>query len=452
MIENLIASLFILLFVGIFFLGIAVVVARQFIYIASPNEVLVFSGGRYRTQQGERGYRLVKGGRGFRIPLLEKVDRVDLTNLIIEVAITNAYSRGGIPLNVQGVANLKIASHEPALGNAIERFLNHSRQGIIKIAKDTVEGNLRGVLSQLTPEQINEDKSAFAQKLLEEAEHDLSRLGLSLDNLKIQNVSDDVHYLNSIGRKRSADVVKNARIAEAQAKALSTQREAENKQTSELARIDADMQVSRAQIDRRIKDAQTKKDAMVAEQLGQVKTAIAKAKADVSVQQARVQQVKRRLEADVITPAKAEAEARIAKARGDAASIIENGKATVAVLDEMIRTWKQGGESAREIFLMQKLQGIMGSLVDTIQSVKVDRVTMLPAGGGAGASQKTVQLVEELKGALGVDLPALFLGKQLAEKRHVEDDDMSWVEPRREDSSASSAGKPVQPKVQRKQG
>ena len=128
------------LLVGIFLLGGAsiaiMLVAKKLVYIAGPNEVLVFSGRKKRSTAGRIvGYRTIKGGRGFRIPLIEDVDRVDLTNMVIDVVVTNAYSKGGIPLTVQGVANVKVAGHEPFLGNAIERFLGKDRRGIIKIAK-----------------------------------------------------------------------------------------------------------------------------------------------------------------------------------------------------------------------------------------------------------------------------------------------------------------------------
>ncbi|MFN7144038.1 MAG: flotillin family protein, partial [Myxococcota bacterium] len=119
---------------------------------------------------------------------------------------------------------------------------------------------------------------------------------------------------------------------------------------------------------------------------------------------ARVEQVRRQLEADVIAPAQAEMEAGVAHAKGAAAKIIEDGRATNQVLLQMIDTWKSGGDAARDIFLMQKLQATMGQLVSTIQSVKVDRLTVLPPDTGFD-SRKAVALVEELKGALGVDLP-----------------------------------------------
>ena len=192
-------------------------VIKNVLYVCQPNEVLIFSGRRRETPDGKiYGYRIIRGGRAIRVPLFETVDRMDLTNMIIEVQVKNAYSKGGIPLTVNGVANIKIPGELPLLHNALERFLGRSRQEIMQIARETLEGNLRGVLATLTPEQVNQDKEAFAGKLTEEAEHDLSNLGLTLDTLKIQNVTDDVGYLDSIGRMRSAEVRRNAQIAEAQ--------------------------------------------------------------------------------------------------------------------------------------------------------------------------------------------------------------------------------------------
>ena len=107
---------------------------------------------------------MVRGGRALRMPLFELVDSVDLTNIAIDIEVKGAYSKGGIPLNVHGVANIKLPGEEPLLNNAIERFLGRSRaRRSCAIAKETLEGNLRGVLAQLTPEEVNQDKTRFAQ-------------------------------------------------------------------------------------------------------------------------------------------------------------------------------------------------------------------------------------------------------------------------------------------------
>ncbi|HVL38705.1 MAG TPA: SPFH domain-containing protein, partial [Fimbriimonadaceae bacterium] len=151
---------------------------RSLIYNCAPNEVLIFSGRRRRLGDRYVGYRVIKGGFGYRWPLLERVDRMDLTNMVIDVTAQNAYSKGGIPLTVQGVANVKVAGHEPLLNNAIERFLGKSRMEIMGIAKATLEGSLRGILASMTPEQVNEDKLLFAERLVHEVEQDMTALGL----------------------------------------------------------------------------------------------------------------------------------------------------------------------------------------------------------------------------------------------------------------------------------
>ena len=374
----------------VMFMGMAATaVFRNLLYICGPNEVLIFSGGQRIVEGKQVGYRVIKGGSSVRRPLLERVDRLDLTNMIIEVSVTSAYSKGGIPLNIEGVANVKVAGHEPVLNNAIERFLGWERAAIVQVAKDTLEGNLRGVLSQLTPEQVNEDKITFAEKLLEEAEHDLTRLGLVLDTLKVQNVSDDKGYLKSIGRKQSAELVTRSKIAEATSRTNAIQRDAENQ--------------------RRVADAISRRDALVAEETARVKALVARSEGEIHVQGARVEQVRRQLEADVITPATAEMHARISAAKGAAASIVEDGRATATALAAQMETWKQGGENARDIFLTQRLQVLLDELVGTLGKVEIERITMLPPDRGASA-RTGLSLAEEVKGATGLDVGQLVEG------------------------------------------
>lgn len=382
----------------------AIGLASNLLYICRPNEVLVLSG------TGKQGYRTIKGGRVWRIPLIEKVDRIDLTNMIIDVSVSQAYSAGGIPLTVQGVANIKVAGHQPLLGNAVERLLHKRRDEMMRIAKEVLEGNLRGVLSKLTPEQVNEDKLAFAERLLEEAEDDLAALGLVLDTMKIQNVSDDRGYLDSIGRRKSAELLKKARIAEANAKADAAIRDAENRQRARLKEVESKMAIVEAESERRYVNAKTMGEARVAEEIGRVEAEIERVEAAIEAATAQVEQTRRRLEADIIEPANAEMEAEIAEARGRAAAILEDGRATVEVLREMIAVWRAAGPNARDVFLMQKLQPIVSAMAETIGDIKVDRVTMLPDyggnfGGGAGTGAQAARLVEELKGAIGLDLP-----------------------------------------------
>jgi flotillin len=404
---------------AVFAIVLALVLTR-FLYICQPNEVLVFSGGK-RARLGRKvGYRIIKGGRAVRIPLLETVDSMDLTNMPIEVAVQGAYSKGGIPVNVHGIANVKIAGEQPVLDNAIERLLGVDRGRIMAMAKDTLEGNLRGVLATLTPEELNQDKIKFAQSLLNEAEDDLRRLGLELDTLKIQDVSDDVNYLDSIGRKQSAEVQKKALIAEARAKAESAAQAAVNRQQTEISKIDAAIATARADNARRLADAQTRSGALVAEAQGQVASRLAQAEGGLEVQKARVEQVRRKLAADVLEPARARKAAAEAAAKGAAAQIVEQGRATAAAMGEIAATWREVGPQARSVFLMQKVADLTRIVMSTVKTLKVERLTVLgglggSGGGGAngsngaGLSDLTGRLIaasEQVKAATGIDLAA----------------------------------------------
>ena len=383
--------------------GTASLIIRNLYYICQPNEVLIFAGSTRRVGQKRVGYRLVKGGSSLRTPLLERAMRMDLTNMIIELRVTNAYSKGGIPLKVEGVANLKIAGEEPAIHNAIERLLGKNRKDIERIAKETLEGNLRGVLASLTPEQVNEDKIAFAKSLLDEAEEDLEKLGLVLDTLQIQNISDDVRYLDSIGRKQQAELQRDARIAEAQAQAASAVKTAENEKITAVRRIDRDTGIAEAEAERRIQDAITKRAAVVAEAEAEIAAELARIQAELPVQQERIKQVTQQLKADVIAPAEARCKRAVAEAQGEASRIIEDGKAQAEGTRKLADSWKTAGESARDIFLLQKLEVLLKTLTATVPDVAVRNVTVIDAQQNSTATQ-AVSFLEQLKHTTGLDL------------------------------------------------
>lgn len=392
-----------------------VLVVKRVLYVCQPSEVLIFSG-RRRQAGGDRiaGYRVIRGGRGIRVPLFETVDRMDLTNMIIEVRVDNAYSKGGIPLSVQGVANIKVPGEEPLLNNCLERFLGKSRDEIMKISRETLEGNLRGVLAGLTPEQVNKDKEEFAANLAEEAEQDLNMLGLVMDTLKIQNVSDDVGYLDAIGRQISATIRRNAQIAEAEARAEAAEQKWRNTMEAELSKIDAEIEIARKENERRVADARTRRDAMIAEQLATVQALVAQAKAEVDTQDARIEQVRLQLDADVIQPAEAACREAEQNAKGDAAKIVEQGRATAKVLTDIAERYNTSGRAGRDILLMQKLVPLMSKMATSMGELKVDRLTVLGKGDSGSSSDVAGKLVdygEQIKAATGVDVPALLRNK-----------------------------------------
>jgi flotillin len=384
-------------------------IIKNLYYICQPNEILIFAGGKQKTENRVLGYRLVKGGSSIRTPLLEKVMRMNLTNMIIELKVSNAYSKGGIPLHVSGVANIKIAGEEPTIHNAIEKLLGKPRADIEKIAKETLEGNLRGVLASLTPEQVNEDKIAFARSLLDEAEEDLEKLGLVLDTLQIQNISDDVRYLDSLGRKQQADIQRDARIAEAEAKAESEVQTAENKKITSVRRLERDIGIAQAAAEQRTQDALTMREAVVAEAEAEIAAELARIQADVPVQEERIKQVAQQLQADVVAPAEADCKRAIAQAKGNAATILEEGKAQVEGTLRLAESWVAAGDNARDIFLLQKLENLLKTLSSTVPEVSVKNVTVIDTQSGNLATQATA-FMTQLKQTSGVDLAGAING------------------------------------------
>ena len=382
-----------------------ILLLRQLYYICQPSEVLIFAGLRRRTGSGQTvGYRTVRGGSALRIPVLEEVMRLDLSNMIIDLRVENAYSKGGIPLNVSGVANIKISGDEPGIHNAIERLIGKSQDDIRHIAKETLEGNLRGVMSSLTPEQLNEDKVTFARTLLEEAEDDLQRLGLVLDTLQIQNISDDVRYLDSIGRKQLEELKRDSRIAEAEAKSQSAVKQAENQRITDLRRLDKDLAIATANAEKRTTDALTRRAALVAEVEASVGAELARAEAELPVQTERIKQVTEQLQADIVAPAESECQTMMAEAKGEAATIIEQGRSQAEGLRDLVESLKRSGDDAKRLFLLQKLEPLLTMLSDTVQPVEVEEVSLV--GEKSGGSTLTIAtLLKQLQQSTGLQLP-----------------------------------------------
>lgn len=392
---------------------------KQFVLIGKPNEVLVFSGRSRRLADGtEIGYReILGGGWTWRWPIIEKVDRMKLTTIPIEINTTNAYSAGGIPLNVHAVANIKVSSDPGRVKNAIERFMGRDPLEIQRVGKETLEGHLRGVLARLTPEEVNEDRLKFAQELASEADEDFVKLGLDLDVLKIQNVSDDVEYLDSIGRSRIAEVIRDAEIAESNARSEALQAEAASTELGDVA-----TQNSERSIVQKSNELREMKGRLEADVLGETKkaeraAAQARAAAEFELQDLRKQVEELRLQADVVLPAEARRQAAIFEAQGKASYTEEEGKAQAAVLQMMTDAWLSAGEDAKDIFLIQQLESVLETVVERVNSVSIGEVTLLDGGDGSAVPRHIAsfpavvrQVLEELHGSTGVDVPGILSG------------------------------------------
>jgi flotillin len=389
--------------------------------ICHPNEILVFSGKQRRLKDGTVvGYRVIKGGRGLKIPIVESVTRLPLTTIPIDLGLTGALSKGIIPINIQAMATVKIAGTEDeGLSNALERFLGKNLTDISQVAKENIEGSLRGVLATLTPEEANSNRLEFAEKVVQEARSDLKRLGLVLDTFKIKHLSDNEGYLDAIGRRKNAEVRRDARITEANAEAEARIVSAEAKKKGNVAEAEADIVIVEVENRLKVRKADLAAVANRAEAKSKVASDIARIGEEQKLEKQRVEMNKSKYEADVIIPARAEKEAKELKAIGEAARIAENGRATAEAVRVLRDQWEK--EDTRELFLIQQLPDILDKVTKVLaDNLSIEKVTIVDSGDGQGmpgyikgVTGSIVAVFEQIKNATGLDIPDLLRAKAL---------------------------------------
>ena len=372
---------------------------KALIVIVPPNSAAVITG-RTRMirddagQERKVGYRAVIGGRTLRIPIIERVQWLSLETVPLEIKVRNAYSKGNIPLEVEAIANVKIASSpEPVFNNAVERLLGKGLDEVEALARETLTGNLRGVLATLTPEEVNEDRLKFASQLIDEADTDLAKLGLHLDVLKVQNVADERGYLEAIGREKTAEVLQRARVAEAENDRKAKVAEAENNKTAEVAESDAQIAIVEARNRVRVRQAELDQEAMSKEKVAAVEATRAEVEAQKELEAQRIEMERKRQDADVVVPAEAARRAAEENARAIAAPIRERGKAQAEALHALYEEIKQNGEQGFKIFMAEKLPALFEQAANAVEGVDIDRLIVMDGGESGGVGNAAYQRV-----------------------------------------------------------
>jgi flotillin len=409
------------IWIGLAVLAVLIILAfiKANLRICHPNEILVFSGRKRKLKDGAVvGYRVIKGGRGLKIPIIESVTRLPLTTIPIDMELSGALTSGIIPINIQAMANVKIAgSEEEGLSNALERFLGRNITDITQIARENLEGSLRGVLATLTPEEANNNRLEFAEKVAQQSRSDLRNLGLVLDTFKIKHISDNEGYLEAIGRKKNAEVRRDAKIVEANAEAEAMLVAAEAKKKGRVAEHEADVTIVEAENKLRVKRADLAAEAHRFEAKAKVAGEITRIEEEQKLEEQRVEMNKHKYEADVVVPARAEKDAMELKAMGKAANIIEDGKAMAEAVRSMRQEWEK--EDTRELFLIQQLPDILDKVTRVVaENLSIDKVTVVDSGNGNGVpayvhgvTGSIVSIFEQIKNATGLDIPEILQAK-----------------------------------------
>src|ERR1051325_3545372 len=414
-----------------------------------PNEVLVISGRKHRMTDPDGtmhdvGFRIVKGGGVFVYPVVEKVDVLSLELLTIDVQTPEVYTSKGVPVKVDGVAQIKVKGDDISIATAAEQFLSKGTDEIKSIAMQTLEGHLRAILGTMTVEEIYQNRDAFASKVQEVAAGDMANMGLGIVSFTIRDIRDSQGYLEALGKPRIAQVKRDAQIAQAEADRDAMIRSAQATQAGQEAKFAADAKIAEAQRDYQINVANyqssvnTKKaEADLAYDLQKFKTGqlvkaeevqvqIIEKQKQIELQQQEILRKQRELEANVQKPADAErykvetlanatkfqleteaagaasaakakgfasadvakatgiAEAEANKARGlaEAAVIKAQGKATASAMQAKAESFKQYNEAAVIEMIVRVLPEVAGKISEPL--AKTEKMVIINSGNGPG--------------------------------------------------------------------
>ncbi|MER2598560.1 MAG: SPFH domain-containing protein [Caldilineales bacterium] len=418
---------------------------------AGPNEVLVISGGR-RRKDGQ-AFRVVRGGGTFVLPALERVDKLSMEVMTIDVVTHRVYTVQGVPITVDGVAQVSIDPAETAIRTAAQLFLSKTEDEIRNVALQTLEGHLRAILGTLTVEEVYRDRDAFAQQVQEVSSGDMAAMGLRIISFTIRDIQDDQGYLDALGQKRTAEVKRDAAIGQAEAARDATIKSAQARQEGETAKFVAETRIAESQKDYAVQKAaydqevnQKRAEADLAYKLQETKTSqavkeqeiqievVAKQK-QIEVQQQEALRKERELEATVRKPAEAEryriemladaekfkrlaeaqgqsaatqsigegeaastrarglADAEIVKARGLAeADVIQaTGFSEAQAMEKKAEAWKQYNQAAIIQQLIEALPQVATAIAQPL--ARTERIVVISNGSdgqsGAGASKIT---------------------------------------------------------------
>jgi len=462
----------------IFFIifGLAVLLIVFLAYLASrfrkvgPNQAMIISGRTHywfdpvTKQRVRRGFRIVKGGGAIIIPVLERLDILSLELLTLDVLVSRAYTAEGVPVTVEGVAQIKVRGDDISIATAAEQFLSKSADEMRNVALQTLEGHLRAILGTLTPEQINSDRDAFAQKVQEVSAADLAKMGLEIVSFTVKEIRDEKGYLEALGVKPTAERKRDAAIGEAVAQrdaaiqaAMAKQqsreaellaetriKEAEKNYKVQTAAFDAEADRKRAEADLAYALQQNITQQAVKEQ--EVQVQLVEKRKQIEVQEQEVLRKEKELLATVVKPAEAEqmrirtlaeatkyqtltqaegqaqairtigqAEADATQARGlaQAEVIRAQGLAEAEAMEKKAAAWARYNQAAIIQQLIEAMPKVAAAIAEPLS--RTERIVVISGGGGdgggAGASRITqdianiiAQVPAAVEALTGVDL------------------------------------------------
>jgi flotillin len=424
---------------------------------AGPHEALVV--------YGFRGTRIIKGRGSVIFPMVENCKLLSLELMSFDVAPQqDLYTKQGVAVTVEAVAQIKVKSDPLSIQTAAEQFLTktpHEREGLIRLV---LEGHLRGIIGQLTVEEIVKQPEMVGDRMRSTCAEDMNKMGLEVISFTIKEVRDKNEYITNMGRPDVARIKRDADVAAAEAERDTAIKRADAIRAAAVAKAQADKErvlaetlsqaaQAEAQRDLQIKQANfletVQKQKASADKAYEIQTNIMQQQViaeqvkieqvqktgQIAVQEAEIQRRERELIATVLkqaeierrrieTLAEAQKQKLIFEADGQAAStratgeaeaeiIFKKGEAEAKAMNVKAEAYQEYNQAA----VVDKLIGNMPEIVKALAAplANVDKITIVSTGNGdsAGMHKITGDVA-----AMAAQIPALFetlSGMQLSE-------------------------------------
>jgi flotillin len=436
-------------------LFLSVVMAKMF-RKAGPHEALVV--------YGFRGTRIVKGGGTIIFPVVESCKELSLELMSFDVAPQqDLYTHQGVAVTVEAVTQLKVKSDPESITTAAEQFLTKTpeqREGLIRLV---MEGHLRGIIGQLTVEQIVKEPEMVGDRMRSTCAEDMNKMGLEVISFTIKEVRDKNEYISNMGRPDVARIKRDAEVATAEAERDILIKRSEAQRAAAIGKSQADQErvlaetlslakQSEAQRDLEIKKAQytedVKRQQARADKAYEIETNVMQQKVvaeqvtvqqvekehQIKVQEAEIERREKELIATVLKGAEverqkiealanAERQKRMSEAEGLASAIRAQGEAEAEII------YKKGEAEAKAMNLKAlAYQGwnqaavvdrLISGLPEVMRAISaplsnVDKITIVSTGGEtAGVNKLTGDMAKVV-----AQVPALFealSGMQMSE-------------------------------------
>jgi flotillin len=404
---------------------------------AGPNEaVVVYGRGKTST---------VVGGGVFVWPFFYEVRRMSLEIMTIDVNVGEVYTDQGVPVTVDGVAQVKIGETDEMVRTAAGQFLGKTQVEVRNVALQTLEGHLRAILGTMSVEAIYKKRDEFAQQVQEVAAGDLAGMGMRIVSFTIREIRDTQGYLESLGKRRTAEVKRDAiigeRTADKEARWQTAQQDMEARQAEAARDADArmaerDRNIRAAEYEAQQNEAKAKADLAYALQEAKTQQAVEKEKIQVEVVQKEMQtqvqlreieRKERELDATVRKPAEADkyrietlaeaerarriqeaegeatatqrlgqgraaatqaeglAQAEVIKATGlsEAEVIRQQGFAQAEAMAKKAEAWRNYNEAAITEKVIEVLPAVANAVAQPL--AKTEKIVMVNVGGGDGS-------------------------------------------------------------------